>query len=131
MCFYWMLVYDILLPSHIGQVKNIYSVHILCSGNIVWWSLNALLGYTFQCLIVFVIKLYWYKSELLEYLYCIPVFFSKHSVSGDRYGYNNHPKRTVSPNLVTCYHVRRQCSFGLVTVTASVPGYRGFQKNAG
>ena len=40
-------------------------------------------------------------------------------------------KRTVSPNLVTCNHVRGRCSFGLVTITVSVPGYRYFQKNTG
>ena len=60
-----------------------------------------------------------------------PVFLWKHSVPGYSYGYRNHPKRTVSPHLVTCSHVRGNCSFGLVTVTVSLSGYRDIQKNTG
>ena len=54
-----------------------------------------------------------------------------HSVPGDRYGYSNHPKTTLSPKKSVCNHVRGHCSFGLVTVTVSIPGYRDFQQNTG
>ena len=71
---------------------------------------------------------FFYRLEKICPNFPIPVFFLKHSVPGDRYGYSNHPKRTVSPK---CSHVRGHCSFGLVTVTVSVPRYIHFQNNTG
>ena len=56
-----------------------------------------------------------------------PVLCWKHSVPEDKCGYNNHSKRKMSPKKVACNHVRGHCSFGMVTVTVSVPGYRVFR----
>ena len=53
------------------------------------------------------------------------------AVSGDRDGYSHQPKRTVSPTMVTCHQVWRHCSFGMVTVTVSVPGDRVLPKEYG
>ena len=50
---------------------------------------------------------------------------------GDIYGYSNHPKRTVSPRKVACNHLLGHCSFGMVTVTVSVPGDRVLPKEYG
>ena len=54
----------------------------------------------------------------------------KHSVPEDIYDYSYNPKRKVSPKN-SCNHVHGQFFWGMVTVTAPVPGYRVFQKNTG
>ena len=60
-----------------------------------------------------------------------PTFFWKHSIPVDRYGYSIHPKMTVFPKTVACYHVRRYFHFEMVTVNESVFLDRVFQKNTG
>ena len=54
----------------------------------------------------------------------IPVFFWKHSVSRDRYGYSNNPKKNSVSEKAACHQVRGHYYIGLVTVTVSVPGCR-------
>ena len=51
----------------------------------------------------------------------------EHFVPGDRCSCRSYSKRTV-PNMVTCYFFRRHWSFGMVTVTVFVPGYRVLPK---